>query len=44
MSLNLASILRESAKANPGRAALLFDGGSMTYGRLDAASDQLTVA
>jgi long-chain acyl-CoA synthetase len=41
MSLNLASILRESAKVHPDKPALLFDGGRMTYGQLDAASDQL---
>ena len=41
MSLNLAYILRESAKADPAKAALLFDGGRISYGELDALSDQL---
>ena len=40
MSLNLAYILRESAKANPAKPALLFDGGQIGYGQLDAMSDQ----
>jgi long-chain acyl-CoA synthetase len=35
MSFNLAVIVRESAVASPGRAALLFDGGRMTYADLD---------
>ena len=33
MSLNLAYILRESAKADPAKPALLFDGGRISYGR-----------
>jgi long-chain acyl-CoA synthetase len=41
MSLNLASILRESAKSHPDRPALLFEGGQIGYARLDALSDQL---
>ncbi len=40
MSLNLAYILRESAKADPAKPALVFDGGQITYGQLDALSDQ----
>ena len=40
MSLNLAYILRESAKADPAKPALLFDGGRIGYGQLDAMSDQ----
>jgi long-chain acyl-CoA synthetase len=38
---NLAIILRESADASPGRPAMFFDGGRMTYGELDAASDSV---
>jgi long-chain acyl-CoA synthetase len=41
MGLNVACILRESAKRDPDRAALLFDGGELTYGELDALSDRL---
>ena len=40
MSLNLAYILRESAKADPAKPALVFDGGRISYGQLDALSDQ----
>ena len=40
MSLNLAIILRESARAHPEKAALLFTGGSVSYAELDAASDR----
>ena len=40
MGLNLAYILRESAKADPGKPALLFDGGQISYGELDTLSDQ----
>ena len=40
MSLNLAYILRESAKTYPDKPALIFDGGQITYGQLDALSDQ----
>ena len=38
---NLAIILRESADTFPDRPAMHFDGGNMTYGELDAASDQV---
>ncbi|MEP6799634.1 MAG: long-chain fatty acid--CoA ligase, partial [Lapillicoccus sp.] len=38
MSFNLATILRESAKATPDRDVLRFVGGAMTYAQLDAAS------
>src|SRR5512132_4017421 len=41
MSMNLALILRESARAHPEKAALLFDGGSVSYAELDAASDRV---
>ena len=40
MSLNLATILRESARTHPEKSALLFDGGSVSYAELDAASDR----
>ena len=40
MSLNLAYILRESAKADPAKPALIFDGGRISYGELDALTDQ----
>ena len=40
MSLNLATILREAARSEPDKKALLFDGGSVTYAELDAASDR----
>ncbi len=40
MSLNLATILRESARAYPDKPAALFDGGQMTYRELDALSDR----
>jgi long-chain acyl-CoA synthetase len=36
---NLAVILRESATASPGKLAIRYDGGQMTYAELDAASD-----
>jgi long-chain acyl-CoA synthetase len=38
MSLNLASILREAARAQPSKPAAVFDGGLMTYGELEALS------
>ncbi|GAA2216201.1 long-chain fatty acid--CoA ligase [Nonomuraea monospora] len=38
---NLAVILRESAKAAPGKAAIRHDGGAMTYAELDALSDSV---
>ncbi|MCZ2860619.1 long-chain-fatty-acid--CoA ligase [Blastococcus sp. VKM Ac-2987] len=40
MTLNLALILREAARTSPGKPALLVDGGRVTYGDLDAASDR----
>ncbi len=40
MSLNLAYILRESAKAFPDKPALLFDSGRISYAELDGLSDQ----
>jgi len=38
---NLALMLREAARATPGKPVALFDGGQMTYGELDALSDRL---
>jgi long-chain acyl-CoA synthetase len=40
MSLNLALMLRESARSHPEKPALLFDGGRVSYAELDAASDR----
>src|SRR4051794_11923828 len=40
MSLNLATILRESALASPAKPAALYDGGRLTYAELDALSDR----
>ena len=41
MNFNLAVILRETASRSPGKPAVLYPGGALTYGELDAASDQL---
>jgi long-chain acyl-CoA synthetase len=41
MALNIACLVRESAKQHPDKPALLFDGGSMTFGEVDALSDRL---
>ena len=40
MSLNLAFILREAARSHPGKPAVLYEGGSLSYVELDAASDR----
>jgi long-chain acyl-CoA synthetase len=40
MSLNLAAILRESARSDPTKPVALFDEGRMTYAELDALSDR----
>jgi long-chain acyl-CoA synthetase len=40
VSLNLAMMLRESARAHPEKAALLYDGHAISYVELDAASDR----
>ncbi len=40
MSLNLAIMLRESARANPTKPVALFDGGQLTYAELDSLSDR----
>lgn len=39
MNFNLAVILRETALASPGRPAILYPGGSLTYAELDGLSD-----
>ena len=41
MSFNLAVILSESAHAAPDKPVAVFDGGQLTYGQLDHASDRL---
>ena len=40
MSLNLATMLRESAVAHPNKPVALFDGGRMSYAELDGLSDR----
>ncbi len=40
MSLNLATMLRESALAYPEKPVALYDGGQLSYGQLDALSDR----
>ena len=40
MSLNLAIMLRESARANPTKPVVLFDGGALTYAELEDLSDR----
>ncbi|TVZ02004.1 long-chain fatty acid--CoA ligase [Trebonia kvetii] len=39
MNFNLAVILRETALDSPGRPAILYPGGSLTYAELDGLSD-----
>ena len=39
MNFNLAVILRETALESPGRTAILYPGGSLTYAELDGLSD-----
>src|ERR1700687_340934 len=41
MSLNLALILRESAKKSPDHLAVMFESFKFTYGQLDALSSQV---
>jgi long-chain acyl-CoA synthetase len=41
MSFNLAVILSESAHSAPDKPVAVFDGGQLTYGQLDQASDRL---
>ena len=43
MSFNLACMLRESANAHPDKAAILYEGGSISYADLDSLSDRLAV-
>ena len=40
MSLNLATMLRESAVAHPTKPVALYDGGRLSYAELDALSDR----
>ena len=40
MSLNLATMLRESALAYPDKPVALYDGGRLSYAELDALSDR----
>ena len=40
MTLNFATVLKEAARQQPGKAAALFDGGRLTYAELDALSDR----
>ena len=39
MNFNVAVILRETALESPGRPAILYPGGSLTYAELDGLSD-----
>jgi long-chain acyl-CoA synthetase len=39
MSFNLAVVLRESARSNPGKPAIVSDEGTLSYAELDRASD-----
>src|ERR1700704_4110072 len=41
MSLNLAVILRESARRDPDHVAIILDSFKLTYGQLDALSSQV---
>ncbi len=43
MSLNLACMLREAAKSHPEKAAIRYDGGSITYAELDLLSDRFAI-
>jgi long-chain acyl-CoA synthetase len=40
MSLNLATMLRESARTHPDKPVALFDGGRLSYAELDVLSDR----
>jgi len=40
MTLNLATMLRESARANPDKPIVLFEGGALTYAEMDSLSDR----
>jgi long-chain acyl-CoA synthetase len=41
MNFNLAIMLSETASATPDKPVVVFDGGQLTYGELDALSDRL---
>jgi acyl-CoA synthetase (AMP-forming)/AMP-acid ligase II len=41
VTLNLAMMLREAARAHPDKAVALFDGQALSYVELDAASDRI---
>ncbi|WP_295702309.1 long-chain fatty acid--CoA ligase [Lapillicoccus sp.] len=41
MAFNIAYLVREAAKQHSDKAALLFDGGSLTFAQVDALSDQM---
>jgi acyl-CoA synthetase (AMP-forming)/AMP-acid ligase II len=41
VAFNIAYLARESAKTYPDKPALIFDGGVLTFGQVDALSDQL---
>ena len=43
MSLNLATILLESARSHPAKPAVIMNGRPTTYAELDAASDRFAV-
>src|SRR5438132_3375463 len=44
MSLNLAVMLRESARARPGKTALILDQFRLTYGQLEAVTNQVAAS
>ena len=44
MSLNLAVMLRESARARPGKTALILDQFQLTYGQLEAVTNQVAAS
>jgi hypothetical protein len=41
MAFNIGYLARESAKEHPDKPALLFEGGSLTFGGVDRLSDQV---
>ena len=44
MSFNLATILRESTLAGPGKPMLLFGGTTLSYGEVDAVCGRVATA
>ena len=44
MSLNLATMLREAARSNPNKPAILYDGGQITYRELDQLTDHVAAS